>query len=697
MTDIVQEFDDGCTVYVRSSWSAAWSSLDAMIPLSLRRTLGSDFDTARCLFRSGEILEDGDPDFVTVTRALGGLFLGYYVRIVRTTAPTLDWVGYIVEEDRSEMSAPNDGTSLEPYGADHVYTAVGIEWFLDRRQIISATHYFDVSDVTTTSRAIGFNMGFGYDRDLSQSQRGNKDTRDDPNGVPVFAESPSNAELWNASEMVDYLLAYHPPRDVNDNPAGPEWNYDKATYSSYLDWHSPAIDLENRTVLQALRSILNPQRGIVWWAEYNATFDRMDLKVNTIAPTAVALPGGETLPAALSLNFNPDQDSQIASFRATRSRETMYDRVRVRGARRVSVFTVAIEDGTLEPGWNTSVIEAAYKAAGSLTNAEAADRLRRSEEYATVYTRFRIPQTWNGKSGNGAAAYVTEFACPIMPQGSTSIVGTEQVSISGLRLLRVLPLKRGYDYSTAGSPTANDTTNEPAEYALPFGAIKHDDQWYLLHSSASQLDETTAGSKRLKTSYALRMLNSVPGFEVLPTLGMQHAIAKNHFDTGSPAPSKTTPEVDYEDMRVTVAAEWDAFCEGYHPDTAPTANPLQELVISIGDRARLDYLAKGTMLDIDNASIKICTTGGPVRDDREFCRRLAQVAFEWYSRPRSSFVCEFHTIQEPIGIGDYVRHYGNAAVLREANAIVTMVEHNFQAGKTTIMGGFAELDFGALL
>lgn len=683
---------DSCNVYIRLNWSDAWTLREDLICLNLTLTLGNAIDSADILFRSGEILEIGSPGFLTIAPID---LEGWYVKVEPLMSPQTPWVGFIVGESKDSFGAKDEGTGLMVYGADQVFSAVGIEYLLDRRQVITAVHYG--TPEYRTQRPIGFNMGFGSGRDSSQMPKGNKDTRLGTSGIASFSEDFSHAEEWTAENCVRYLLEFQGPSDATYSASQPAIVPDLLHFASYLSWFTPIVPLEGRTVLAVLREIISPRRGLVWWLQYNLLDNNLELHINSVAQANVSLPGSVTLPAAHSqISIDTDVDPTIANVRFGKDRTNKYDRIRVRGARRVSVCTLSPADGNIVEGWNTSVYEGDYRAANSLTTAEAADRYRRAESFAHVYTRFLIASNWDGQSRDGSGAGTFEFACPQMPQGSTSIVDTEQFTISGLRLLRTLPLRQGWDYTTAASPVANDGSNDPAEFMLPFAIIKHGSKWLPMDRAAGQLDEGTTGSPRLKNSYNLRILDTTPGVEIVAQGAMPHALAKNHFNTGTPAPSKTKVEVDYEDMRLTLALEWDAYCEGFHPDTNPATSPLEELVINIGERARLDYLAAGTVFDVEDTTIKTVTTGGPLRDDRQLCRQIAQVAYEWYQLPRVSFTMQFHTTNYGAELGDFVTVFGSGATLRTALSTITQIQHDFMAGKTTFSGGFEELDFAGI-
>jgi hypothetical protein len=203
----------------------------------------------------------------------------------------------------------------------------------------------------------------------------------------------------------------------------------------------------------------------------------------------------------------------------------------------------------------------------------------------------------------------------------------------------------------------------------------------------------------IKHSYHVRVLSGAPAIEIKPSGGLPHLLGKNHIEPGrddefeTVAPSNHQPELDYEDIRVTVSAEWDEYCEGVFPEGEITAEPMTEYLIDIGERARWDYLAENTVFDVQGATIKKCTTGGSLRDDRELCRRWAKAIFQWYATERKTLNITYSQLKEPAALGDFISQFGVGATLRTAGCTVTQIEHNLEDGTTSIVAGLEDIEF----
>lgn len=735
----------GVTVSYKEKWSDSWVTAPNLIAVSLKRGLGNGVDQALLMYREGNLFNPGD-----IAEKGTSLFQvqqspiaeKFYIRLQRSETPKLDWIGYVINSGWP-LSGLQETATLQKYlaASDKQYTAVGMEWFLDRRQITTSIHYTDIE----TSRPIGFNMGLGDTRGVVNEERGNMDDRPinvDGKDFYQFAVNKEWAVEWTADKIVDHLLKYQGPRDagdagngVNPSPAPMRFTFDTALLGSYLRWYKPDPRTDARTLFQLFNEMISPNRGLVWWLGYDENANEMRLEVNSTTPTAITMPGGGQLPAARkqvaldAYSLQQIDDSSTFQFDA----ERQYDRIRVRGAHRTSTFTVSVKDGSLETFW-ANTYEQQYIAGNAESEATAADRYRQQERFKGIYQEFRIPALWNGRSGDGSGTGQTEYSCPVI-QNTGSITGSETIIVNGMRLLRTLFIKEGYDYADAESPTANSRDSKEKPDWLPaFGVVKHGDKWMFLDRSAGHRDEGDVDSERLKTSYNLKLLEGAPGLRIEAATALPHSIAKNHFDIGSPAPSDTQVEIDYEDCRFTVAAEWDAHCEAVYPETISLreGDPLQELVIDIGDRARWDYLAEHTVYDIDGNALKKVTSGGSVRDDRQLCEEVATAAWSWYITPRGSFSIQFNDFRVPtyqaigedeeeILPGSFVTILGDentdstesesidhtsesillsAAFLQGAitvNAIVTQIEYRFEEGTVAIQGGYAELDFGGVI
>jgi hypothetical protein len=695
------------SVQTKEAWDdEEWTPQPHLICNRLAKNCIGQIDSAALLWRTGSILQPGTDVFADIP--IEPTFSGHWVRISATFMDSV-WIGYCLAPGESPVGvALNDEDLITLTGVDYDFIAVDPKYFLERRQVITSVVYSEDEEENPLpkriNRAIGFNMGIGGDdREPSFADRGNKDDRPvevnwdeegSPDERPVFCSDPEHREEWHAGEIIEHLLTFQGLRDQHDIPAPFEILFDRVMFDTYVDWLKPTLATEGRTTLYLLNQILNPQNGLVWWLEFDELTGTFALEVNSVYGTAVTLPGELEIPASSTITvLDIDTPLDVADTQLDSVGNKRYDRIRVRGARRTATFTVSHDDGNFAKAW-TDELETAYKAAGTATEAKVADRRRKADKFAGVYTRYRVPPGWDGKSGDGSGdeELEKEFCCPDVPPDSESIVGGATMSMPGMRLLSSTMLKEGHDYTDATAPTGEDPADTAPEFMRPLALIKIGEKFVPMDRSAGETDED---EPTLKHSYHVRILTGTLGLEIKSSGGLPHAIAKNHFDTEDEgtAPSKIKPETDYEEIRVTLSAEWDAYCEGVFPEGSVTATPLQELVIDISERARWDYLAEHTIFDVVNDVIKKCTTGGSIRDDRNLCRQLAWSAYRWYATERKTLAVSYKNLQEPVRLGDFIEQVGVEDTLRSANCTVTQIVHDLEDGRTSISAGFDDIEF----
>ena len=700
----------GYTVYIKLNWEDPWVGQPYLICESLVRGVLPRIDQATLRWNVGRIKQTDAQFFEEYYHFF---LMGYYVKIeipgeVRSGYPII-WVGQVVEEGSVRYGDKPDPTILSAGGKlleleDQHFTALHISWLLSRNQIDSSFVYAADRNQTELpprelQRAFGYNNGLGDGRTADFSNRWNRDFRPyTVNQTPVFAQISSYGAAWNGYQILQNVLKYHSSKDGAGDAAPLAFVIDSSA-EPYLH-HEPTIRTEGRSALDVINSVLDPRRGLVSWFEYNPETDTVvTLFVSSGFPDDITLPSDRIFPKSLVISdYDFDNASNVRHASATTDGRTKYDRVKVRGAMRTSTFTVSVRDDNLIPSWSDAQEEAYRKAADSdndITN----DRVRKQIRFERVYQAFRIPDWWPGwASGleNAPMGYVN----PKLTPGSVVVGDKEPFNVYGLRLARETPLKAGWDYTKAQAPSSGllPLQSEP-EFLKSFAVAKHGEKYIFLDKASGHVDEDGYESNTLAASYSMRPLFGEPGIEISPNTGLPHSLAENHFSAnlahGNARPSSTEPEIDYFNILFTICVEFDSYCEGVWPNTAVAASPLAELVVYIGDKVRLDWLAEGTVIDInDDGSPKTCETGGPVQDDRVICEDIAKIAYEWYSLERSKLSIEFNVLSEAIPIGALIRRIGTVGTKTEktVNASVTRIVHNLHKGTTHMTASYAELD-----
>lgn len=690
-----------CEVATTLSDPDAWTEHPSLFPNSLVRRVNA-YDQADFTFNFGAEMARPEDDAGYIVVAPLEL-LGKFVKL--TVHPPEDpftiifeWVGIFVTESSDRNGVKEYEGTKRFVAGDQTFIAVGLEYFLDRRQITSA-----IVDGERIERPMVFNGGFA-ERDTKVADRKNRHTAVGGEGVYEFAHSPTNVALWTAKQIIEHLLKFQTPGFpcpiALDEDAG-----------DFLDGYTPTVPTEKLTTNALLSAICSPSRGLCWWLEYNIDANEAKIRVQSNAVDDITLPGGGTLGAnSEQVNFDFDAQSDIEGPKISRNRSNRYDQVIARGARMTSTFTLGYGDSTLVKDWTDDAetlykygakFETGYSALSDDLKARSNDAFRRKEEFARVFQAHRIPSDWDGKTADGGGTLTKHFAIPILSD-TGSVLGGTKMGVAGLRLLNHTTLKRGFNYTSVSDITGSIPAGTQPELMPPFAIVKvgitDDDsprfQFCHAMSQRQTTDMTKVSGK--KTSYHLHLQSWNPGF-ILPAANkVNHCTADGHFTDAEP--TTKVPELDYTDIRGTFTGEADKFCEGRYPSTDP-AEPSEVLIIQLSDEYRLDYIAQDTIYDLKNG-VPQKSGGGVLRDDRKDVADVARFAWQWYETERRT--CQFAVKQianwthpvstNPVGIGSLLTSLGDGVTQTDINTLIAEVSYSFTLGATSFTTAGDQLD-----
>lgn len=658
---------------------------------------------------------------------------GKFVRITINSSPLIEWVGYVLSQEVLREGVKSVGGVNKLVGQQQRLHCVGLEWFLDRKQIDSAIVEVgpDTLDYVRIHRPLVFNGGPIGTIDPTSSTRANRSTQINVDGQYVFSDEFQTADLWDGDDIVAHLLTYHTPRNAAGDPApAPFRLHTGDSAAGFLDGFFPTLTSENKTVFALLNEICRPQRGLVWWTEYSEAPDpAIDIRVQSLAAAAVSLPSGGTLPGNTNqetLDFDGELDVRSVQLKQLGMRD--YDQVVCRGARQTSTFTVGVTDQTLTIDWSQDGAPSAvgsepkYKAGtkdqagyadlSATKKAEANDAFRLSNAFDRVFTAYRIPVNWNGKSGDGATS-PRNWALPVLsPNGS--VTDGLPIHVQGLRLLNTLRLKRGWNYANPVNPQPNTPDDTLADLAPPFAFVQvkqNPNRWQfvdkldesefgegrpLTEEDEEQSEEEPAARPRITTTFHLAMQPGVPGIRLIAHNGMPHALALNHWQSAEP--TQHEPEVDYATLRATVCCEADQFCEGIWPESGLPANkPLNVLVIDFGEAYRLDFLPAHTVVELANGGpITSGPTGAVLRDDRKYLSDMARLAYTWYELGRQQLSVVFRQVRPLFELGMLITAIGEGSTQENVNTVVSSITYDMLDGTVRVDTEDDTLDVRAL-
>lgn len=633
------------------------------------------------------------------------------------------WHGYIIDtHDDSQGAAvvvDNDGNNVRVPEGKQVFKAIGLEYFLARK-VLTTTIIEFLNEII--NRAIGFNTGGGDRRDTTLDERANKDPNSPPL-FPVFAadlktKPPATPpELWNGIDILRYcILNENVPLDADGLRKLP---FKTGAGLVYLEWMTPTIHREGRSIFSILNALIGTKRGLSWALRVDGNEDiRIDVfthrtTIGTLRGGLVQLPAGANRQKTLDYDIKTDVMNVTHGVDFTKK----FSRVRVRGARRGCCFTMNLEDGTFDEDWDFQT-ERDYLDGASAEpdyDSELAewrqrnDTIRTEEKFRDVYSSFKLPDDWDGKAGDGEGN--KEFVCfALDAQGRPNKAKGEKFWQAGLRIKNHLPLLTGRDYdgskaNVGGHPIPGVTVK--SEHLKPFAVIQVDREQTDAEGAATGRDAfqyidklseggtigTIIGEEGVDWSASMRAHDSQLGIRVNVS-GAQHKIAGRRFDPAidEPTEDKNFPVLDYLTIEATVFVDWDAHAEAIFPE-AKFDKPQNELLINLGDRARMDWVVPGTLVAIKDGELIRSRDGGFVRNDYREMADLAEVAYDWYKVDRQTIDITYDQITVGATIGDIILQVGKAETLATVNTMVSQVTWDFQRGTTSIKTDFAELDF----
>ncbi len=217
---------------------------------------------------------------------------GLYVKIVVPQDEDTDdivWVGYILTDILSRDGVKTHAGVNSFEGEKQIFHCVGLEWFLDRRQVESSLVEQDDTFVEI-QRALKFNGGESSTIDMKAAHRGNRATISNDDGLYYFTGDPTTDDRWTAGDIVRYLLEYHNPFNSDGDPSPCAYALDPDDdLTGYLEGFHPTLASEHHTIFQLLNKIITPQRGLMWWLEFDLSAATAYIRVASLAREDIIL------------------------------------------------------------------------------------------------------------------------------------------------------------------------------------------------------------------------------------------------------------------------------------------------------------------------------------------------------------------------------------------------------------------------
>lgn len=713
-----------CRVYLKDNWGGAWVQYERVYATELTWSLAPSMPVATLMHFYGYVKDEWSTQYIARSKLDVN---GWYVKVEcdYNTDPvdTVSWHGIVCQvEDTHEGLVTVD--SLPRATGTQVLHCYGLEKLLDTEHIHESA--VDVGDpaVIWSALPVTFNRdNFPNRAELSRF----------PGMTPVFDGTShgfggNTRHWWSTTTIVRYLLAWGTPKT---NFAQ---HLTRIPYELY-DWHGllpstdhPVLDQEGQTVLSLLHRLIDRRRLRSFYLSVDDTTTPHTIRLEPVAwnvtdiftPTITdfeKIKGAHPL-MHLTVNFDSSQSTSVV-VRA--SEVAKYDRVIVRGARRTSTMTFAV-DAThgLLPAWTASQESdyeagasgaAGYAALDMLTQMQRNAEVRAKPTLQSVYSWFYLPDSWSRLAEDPVSLSV-HFAF-VDDDGFEAFQNIQEVVFEPW-----LPLWEQEDYETV------TVIDDPAvrTWRAPYLVFESplDERWVsadaiaLLAESSSDQSEVDDGDN-YRWSATIRPQRDNKIVEINASGEPQHVIA--HTDFTPLAVDRDLGNFDYRDkkMLATLTLRDNRFTEGVYP-TDPYANTgllvdeVYALVINAGEEYRRDYIVLGTVVDVDEEGDLVQSGGGYARDDTDTLSALAYIAYDWWHTTRMTLTLQTLDCNSFLSPGYIITTIGDSAVAlnehyQEVNTLITeariswptLSEGQREAPMLTIITSAAELDVMSIL
>ena len=677
-------------VSTRQHWDDAWTRQQYLYANRVGCGSGPVLSRAELQWEYGQQKPAGVVAFSHYDRKA---LQGHYVKIEidqEPGEPKLTWYGVITDDARRRAGTPFDAGWRQEQGTQ-ILTAEGLELHLERTFVDSAYVYHGSGLSTEIGRGLTFNDPNTFadtgNRSLAASMG---------EAFPsyTFAKDLYGATWWSTREIIAYLLAFHPPRDI-DGAAVVQWQLSESAQQVLPDWDRPVVRTQGRSVRSIINELCDRRRLFSWRVIVVDGYPQLD--VFAFNGDALVLPSGNVqMPNQNQTTIDFDLAVDVQALLRDSARQKV-EQVIVRGARKRAVVSLGHRDDTLEPDWEANDrvdYEAGPKGISELDIDEQQRRVvefRAEDRFARVYSWFRLPWDWDGGVGDGTGESEKSYFFPADADGTQEVLYLPE-----LRFERYLPKELAQDAAVEDSPK----TVPPPIAVIKVEDYRDESECYqhLEHLAVCSEIEGLGGGAGRTLSGSLRVQPHAPGVIVKVQGGGpgggQHLIGGANF-----TPLEGIDQdawLDCEDLIVTVMLQLDSSVQEKYPADQDVARPLDVARVvyrDLGDRARLDWLHPNAMIGLlDGVPQYGLFTGTWLRDDRAMLADWARLVYEWYGVDRQAFTLVLKQLSGIVDVGDLITEIGADDTAEEVNTVVSGVTWDLLAGTTRITTAYAELD-----
>lgn len=734
---------EGYTVYVRQRWTDSWEELPGLYCNWVSWSAAPTISSAEFERRYGEGMLESEAAFAYHDYLNRGT---WWVKVEieqfdddRNPLEPLIWIGIIEVDGDNPAGSPN----AQPMGAQK-YLAYGPEILLERSAITSTYAWATAqmgADIARFYEGIPFNQFLrihAADRLAKkefQERPGNRSRAANADGIYPFAD-PDEGNLdasmaaWEARHIIDYLLFFQGPRDKD--------GVKTIEFRLLSDEYVPTgvcyeIRQQGVTVREILNQLLDRRRLLSYAVEPDPDVEgKFVVRPFSFLDQAIDLDDLELWENLDQKILIVDKAVLVAGLNVQESWVQFYHRVVAVGAPIVCCGTFSYHS-SLRGAWTVaeaSAYTAATTSAAGYAGLEAYirqynnDTFRKEERFERVFSAFGLSKTtvWSqcgdAYPGGGLEDFfpTTLFGDAEKCTAPFSAIDTG-VYLPSLKLAKVLPLRSDHDYS--GSKIADDQVADQTiaganwKYLSPLVVLNRKDPEgaannfcdISLHGGAVHTEGMDWGPGA-ELSCSLQIPENSAFFQLkIPDASPRHALAKSDYT--APANlgyDEQGPLYDWKtDLLATLAVETNCRVQVQWPESvADETDSLRTLWLDLSEFAALHYVAPKTVVAVEDGKLIRTTSGGIIRDDRPLLKRMARLAYEWYSRRRQALSLTYTGAKKYFRVGDLIVELGEGATREPIRSVVTQIRVDFgrnpnDAHRTTIETQWAELDVVRLL
>jgi hypothetical protein len=633
-------------VYVKSSWSGSWQYRpDIRLREALLKTGGDDM--GRCVIerRYGSLQE---PQGGSMSTKVSINLDGYWIQI--RLASNVLWTGTISNASHAILGSDVARSGLQSWAAFPPLQIL-------RKKNVSHSWWVDAGEEVNIGWVPNINT-----RDEYNTLYGNRSDGKGSDGVYLYG----GTSVWTHYDAAEYIL-----KKFADSEDGPKWKLG-GQMDALKEIKNVVPMQDTQTVADVLAYLISPRLGL----DYKIIPAGSGFEIHVFALIGEGSSfSGMTLPQnSNKVRVRASETRNMIHVEMTRDSALRYDKIRVFGQRMVlcsslwGADTNGPEDARFEKKW-TDALETEYKA-GTGTPADYKqdhDKARSVDKLEAVYRVF------------GATKDNYNAAAPELDENGEVVGGEQDCQTSVRETLHFIPLREGFDYTSA-KPKDNNPPGFQPSLLSPTAYLK--DVWarnqQLTGEPYVRADEDEISVSILWDEWGIK-LGASPA----------HRMALDKFALA--ADTETWPEnggYDYEDMVMTIARRADQRLGFAFGD--PDGEAVKDIFVS---SAELWLLMPGTVVGVDSVG-KIEKSPDEIvtlRNDATYLKFVMAGAIARYYQPRARASVTLNGLQLWGGLlGQILTVIEESGDTEKIEAPITSV-HWFggESPKTTIGAGFA--------